>query len=250
MDISAVADRLTKGCRVLAEQDIIDAYGHLSARVADQPNLFVINRAMSPALVVPEDFIVMDLDGKVVEGKGFPNQEWPIHACVYRARPDVASVLHSHSTWSRVWSLSPVKFRGVLMGQAHDWNDGLPVYRDPGLIRNVERGERMAETLGGGSAMLLRGHGDVVADADVARTVMRSITLKQNAEVLHAVLAHGGAPDYWSAEDAKVWVEPMGPAVSREAAGQLAARALDYYEARIDGRLQRLLHPETEARYS
>lgn len=244
MDFSETADRLTKGCRILAEQDIIDAYGHLSARLPGEPNLFVINRAMSPALVVPEDFIVMDLDGKVVEGKGFPNQEWPIHACIYRGRANVGSVLHSHSTWSRVWSLSPVKLRGVLMGQAHDWNDGLPVYRDPGLIRTVDRGERVVETLGAGSAMLLRGHGDVVADADVARTVMRSITLKQNAEALHLVLAHGGAPDYWSAEDAKVWVEPMGPNVSREVAGQLAARALDYYEARIDGRLARLLHPE------
>src|SRR5579885_3375249 len=108
MDISALAEQLTLGCRVLAEQDIIDAYGHLSARVPDSPDLFVINRGMSPALVSPDDFVVMDFDGNVVEGKGFPNQEWPIHACILKARPDVGAVLHSHSMLSRLFSLSPV----------------------------------------------------------------------------------------------------------------------------------------------
>src|SRR5206468_12073852 len=143
MDISALAERLTLGCRVLAEQNIIDAYGHLSARVPDSPNHFVISRAMSPALVTPDDFVVMDFDGKVVQGEGFPNQEWPIHACVMKARPDVGSVLHSHSMLSRLFSLSPVKLRGVLMAQSLDWNEGLPIYRDAGLIRTVERGDKV-----------------------------------------------------------------------------------------------------------
>lgn len=244
MPFAEVAERLTLGCRVLAEQDIVDGYGHLSARHPDHRELFVISRAMSPALVEPSDFIVMDFDGKVIEGSGFPNQEWPIHACIYRARADVGSVLHSHSPLSRVWSLSPVKLRGVLMGQSYDWNDGLPVYRDAGLIRNLERGQKLVATLGSGSAMLLRGHGDVVVDADVTRNVMRSITLKQNAAALHMVLAHG-TPDYWSIDEAKPWVEPMSPDVSREAAAGLAARAFDYYVARVDGRLAKRLHPES-----
>ena len=243
MELEAIIERLVLGCRILAEQDIIDAYGHLSARAPDRDGCFVISRGMSPALVAAGDFLVMDFQGNVVEGDGFPNPEWPIHACVYRARPDVGGVLHSHSMWSRVWGLSPVKLRGVLMGQSADWNEGLPIYRDAGLIRNLERGDRVAETLGRGSAMLLRGHGDVVADGDVARTVMRSITLKQNAEVLHAVLAHG-QPDYWTPEEAKGWTEPMGAALGGAAGAALANRALEYYEARVNGRLRRLLQPD------
>src|SRR5581483_11740285 len=152
-----------------------------------------------------------------------------IHACVYRARPDAGSVLHSHSMWSRVFSISPVKLSGVLMGQTVDWNEGLPVYRDAGLIRTVERGEKMVQMLGKGSAILLRSHGDVVVDRDVVPTVMRSITLKQNAQVLDRALAHG-TPDYWDLQEAQPWVEPKAPSVTTAHAASLASRVFEYYE--------------------
>ena len=242
MDEAAVA-RLTTGCRILAEQEIIDAYGHLSARVAGQEDRFIINRAMSPALAVEQDFVVMTLDGQVVEGNGFPNQEWPIHACVYRARPDVASVLHSHSHLSRVFSLSPVPLRGMVMGEVLEFKDGLPIYKYGGLIRNPERGDKVAALLGQGTAMLLKGHGDVVVGRDIVATVMRAVRLKQNGAVLHDVLAHG-EPDYWSQEDAAGWSEPMQQAASPAAAAALANRIWDYYEARVDGRLRKLLGQE------
>src|SRR3990170_4772636 len=100
---------LTVGCRILAEQEIIDAYGHISARYPGRDDCFIISRGMSPALAQPDDFIALDFEGKVVEGNGFPNAEWPIHASIYQARSDVQSVLHSHSELSRIFSLSPVK---------------------------------------------------------------------------------------------------------------------------------------------
>ncbi len=244
-DIASVAAQLTLGCRVLAEQNIIDAYGHLSARAPDREGCFVISRAMSPALVTEADFVVMDFDGNVVEGEGFPNQEWPIHACVYRARPDVGSVLHSHSFWSRVFGLSPVKLRGVLMQQAAEWNEPLPIYRDAGLIRNVERGNKVVELLGKGSAMLLKGHGDVVADRDVVATCMRSLALRDNAQVLSTVLSHGhGEPDYWTEQDAAGWKEPMQGTTTGAHLAALQNRLFEYYEARVNGRLRKLLNGE------
>jgi L-ribulose-5-phosphate 4-epimerase len=240
MEIRTEAELLTTGCRILAEQNIIDAYGHLSARVPGRDDLFIISRQMAPALVSPEDFLIMDYEGKVVQGDGLPNQEWPIHACVLRSRPDVGAVLHSHSMWSRVWGLAPIPLRGVLTGQAYEWNDGLPVYRDSGLIFNVERGDRVVETLGSGSAMLLRGHGDVVVGRDIQSTVMRSVTLKENAETLHAAIALG-EPAYWGKEEAQGWRmqaarEPAGPG-----AVVVPNRAWEYYEARVNGRLRKLL---------
>lgn len=241
MSVGAEVEKLTMGCRILAEQNIIDAYGHLSARVPDNPNLMIIPRQMTPALVTADDFIVMDFDGNVVEGNGIANQEWPIHACVLKARPDVNSVLHSHSTWSRVWGLAPVKLRGVLAGQAYEWNEGLAVYRDAGLIRNLERGNKVVQVLGQGSAMLLRGHGDVVVGRDVTAAVMRSITLRDNAQVLHHVLALGEA-DYWDKEEAAPWIEPpaTGAGGGRQV-GPVGNRAWEYYAARATGKLRQLL---------
>ncbi len=189
----------------------------------------------------------MDLSAKVLQGEGFPNQEWPIHARVYRARPEVGAVLHSHSMWSRIWSLAPIRLRGVLSGQASEWNEGLPVYRNAGLIRNIERGDRLAETLGRGSAALLRGHGDVVVSRDVSSTVMRSITLKQNAQVVHATIALG-PPDYWGKEEAEGWNEPQaaggGGGRPEQSSQAIPNRAWEYYEARVNGRLRKLLGQE------
>ncbi len=229
------------GCRVLAEQNIIDAYGHLSARSPENPDWMIIPRQITPALVTAADFIVMYFEGNVVEGDGIPNQEWPIHACVLKARPDVNSVLHSHSMWSRVWGLAPVKLRGVLMGQSYEWNEGLPVYRDAGLIRSLDRGNRVVQVLGEATAMLLRGHGDVVVGRDVQACVMRSITLRDNAEVLHHVLALG-EPDYWSKAEAEPWTEaPASGLGGGRQVGPVVNRAWEYYQARATGRLKKLL---------
>jgi ribulose-5-phosphate 4-epimerase/fuculose-1-phosphate aldolase len=236
-----LAQRLTTGCRILAEQDIVDAFGHLSARLPGDDRLFLMNRGMSPALVTPEDFIVLDWEGNVVAGDGYPNAEWPIHACIYRARPDVGGVLHSHQRLSRIFSLSPRKLRGLLMSAVPEWQDGLPIYRGAGLVNSVERGDTLARTLGSGSAALLRGHGDVVAASDVIETVLKAIALKANADVLHELISHGGEVQLWDAADVAAWAAPMHGNLSREAAKALANKAWDYYEARINGRLAQLL---------
>lgn len=240
--LKELAAELTVSCRILAEQEIIDAYGQISARVPGAEGLFMINRGISPALVMSEDFIVCDTAGKIVHGDGHMNSEWPIHASIYLTRPDVTCVLHSHSRLSRIFSLSRHKLRGLLTSSGPEWQEGLPLYREAGLITTLERGAKLAQVLGGQSAMLLRGHGDVIATNGVKRTVMKAITLKQNADVLHEVISHGGEIELWSKEELAVWANSQIQGMSKENAAALAARAWDYYAARIDGRLGRLLH--------
>lgn len=241
-ELNNLAAELTLGCRILAEQEIIDAYGQFSARVPGADGLFMINRGMSPALVMPEDFLVCDTTGKIVHGDGHMNSEWPIHASLYSARPDVTSVLHSHSRLSRIFSLSRHKLRGLLTSSGPEWQEGLPLYREAGLITTLERGAKLAQVLGGKSAMLLRGHGDVIATNGIKRTVMKAITLKQNADVLHEVISHGGEVELWSKDELATWANSQVQGMSKENAAALAARAWDYYEARVNGRLGRLLH--------
>jgi len=220
------------GCRILSEQGIIDAFGHLSARITDEPDLFMINRGISPALAVKEDFIVCDQNGKVVRGNGHPNGEWPIHAAVYRARPDVTSVLHSHSKMSRIFSLSHRKMRGLLTSNVPEWQGGVPVYRKPGLITSMQQGDEVASTLSDNCAVLLRGHGDVVVGGSVRQTVLKAIALKQNEEVVHEVISHGGEIDLWSDEDVQKWKATVNFKISEEAKMALSDRVWDYYVAR------------------
>lgn len=248
MNDNELAELLTMGCRILTEQGIIDAYGHLSARLPGEPDLYMMNRGMSPALVTPEDFIVCDTNGKVVRGKGHPNGEWPIHACVYVARPDVQSVLHSHSRMSRIFSLSHRKMRGLLTQSCGEWQGGLPVYRRPGLVTSVEAGEELARTLCDGCAALLRGHGDVVATGSVKETVLKAVLLKQNADVLHEVISHGGEIDLWSDEEVAVWKGPLNFQISEQARAALTDRVWDYHVARATGRLARMLSSESDPR--
>lgn len=240
--LAKLAAELTLGCRILAEQEIIDAYGQISVRVPGADGLFMINRGISPALVEPDDFIVCDAQGGIVHGSGHLNSEWPIHACIYRARSDVTSVLHSHSRLSRIFSLSRHKLRGLLTSSGPEWQEGLPLYREAGLVTSLERGDKLAKVLGDKSAALLRGHGDVIATNGVKRTVIKAITLKQNADVLHEVISHGGEIELWSKEELATWADTEVKGLSPENRAALAARAWDYYAARVDGRLARLLH--------
>ncbi|MDA1324993.1 MAG: class II aldolase/adducin family protein [Proteobacteria bacterium] len=239
-----LAEQLTLGCRILAEQEIIDAYGQISARIPDTDTHFMINRGMSPALVTASDFLVCDLDGGIIDGDGHPNAEWPIHTSIYRARPDVRSILHSHSRLSRIFSLSHRKLRGLISSSAPDWQGGLPLYRAAGLITTVERGAALAKVLGNSSAALLRGHGDVTATGSIKNTVLKAITLKQNADVLHEVISHGGEIELWNESDLADWANVQRASLSPAAIEALGNRAWDYYVARVNGRLAGLLHPE------
>jgi len=200
----------------------------------------MIPRGMSPALVESEDFIILDFDGKVVWGKGHPNAEWPIHASIYQARSDVHSVVHSHSRLSRIFSISSRQLYGVLTSSAPEWQSGIAVYREAGLVTSRERGDAVARVLANGSALLLRGHGDVIATESITSTVLKSIVLQQNADVLHEVMCHAGEVELWDAAGLAAWSGPP-KTLSSEAREALGARAWDYYEARVNGRLQALL---------
>jgi hypothetical protein len=132
--------------------------------------------------------------------------------------------------------------RGLLTSSGPEWQEGLPLYKEAGLITSVDRGEKLVEVLGGRSAALLRGHGDVIATNGIKRTVMKAITLKQNADVLHEVLSQGSEVELWSDEELAIWADNQVKGLSRENVAALAARLWDYYAARVDGRLAQLLH--------
>jgi ribulose-5-phosphate 4-epimerase/fuculose-1-phosphate aldolase len=217
---------LATGTRILYEHGLVDAYGHLSYRLPGTDR-FLINPRRSPALLSAETVLTMTLDGEVVDGDDRPNSEWHIHGSIYRARPDVLSVCHAHTDMSILFSMAPVGLRPMFGNGSPSFGaDPLPVYPFPKLIRDRERGDRLASALGDRRAVLLRGHGCAVTGASVQDTVLRTLELERNGKLMQQIMAMGkGEPRYWTAEEIDEWR-------STGEDGSPNQRAWEYYTTR------------------
>ena len=167
---------------VMAE--LLDYSGHLSARIA--PDRFLIpTRDASRAGITADDILIVDLNGKVLEGNGPCPTETQIHAGVYRARPDVKVVGHGHPPMSVLFTMVD---RPMIAIRNFGYRFiGTPVHPDPTHIRTREQGDAVARTLGQCSCCLLRGHGSVIAANSVAEVFLDSLEMEENARsAVHA----------------------------------------------------------------
>ena len=184
--LQKLRDDLVTCTRLLVFREVLDYSGHLSARVPGTDDLLLIQpRDTSRAALTPENLLVVDLDGRVVEGEGPPPAETAIHTGVYRARADVTMVCHGHPTLST--SLSMVDAPVLPMRHfAFKFASGLAVHPDPTHIRSREQGDAVARTLGSSDACLLRSHGTVVVGSAIPELFMDCLDLEENARTLLA----------------------------------------------------------------
>src|ERR1700693_4819760 len=174
--------------RTLAEHGVIDAYGHASARSADDPARYLMARNLAPELVSEADILEYDLDSNAIGAGGQPLYvERFIHGEIYKARPDVMAIVHNHSHAVVPFSctnvaLQPIFHMAAFVGM------GVPTWdiRDAQkgtdmLVRNAALGAHLAATLGRYPAVLMRGHGSTVVAENLPRAVGRSIYLDINA---------------------------------------------------------------------
>jgi HCOMODA/2-hydroxy-3-carboxy-muconic semialdehyde decarboxylase len=166
----ALIEDLATANRVLAQEGVLDAYGHVSVRHPNNPNRYFISRSLAPILVITDDIMEYDLDSDPVDSKGRRSVlERFIHGEVYQARPDVHAVIHSHSPTVVPFSVTQTPLRPVIHVASFLWV-GVPVFeiRDAGgpatdmLVRNGTLGKALASTLGNKPVALMRGHGNVV----------------------------------------------------------------------------------------
>jgi ribulose-5-phosphate 4-epimerase/fuculose-1-phosphate aldolase len=191
MEPSLLED-LVAANRILAEHGVIDAYGHVSLRSPQDPQRFFLARAIAPETVQVEDILEYDLDAKPLDGEGTKAgiasvSERFIHSEIYRARPDVMSVVHNHSPSVIPFSVTGVKMR-ALFHMASFIGEGLPNFEirkvkkgSDLLVRSPELGKALARTLGKAAASLMRGHGSVTVGEDLQRAVGRSVYLEMSA---------------------------------------------------------------------
>jgi ribulose-5-phosphate 4-epimerase/fuculose-1-phosphate aldolase len=169
--------------RLLAFTEILDYSGHVSARVPGEDLLLIQPRDASRASLTAEDLLVVDFEGRVVEGDGVPVVEWPIHAGAYRARADVAVVLHGHPTLSTTFSMVD----RPLLPMRHffyKYPDGLAIHPDSTHITTIEQGDALAKTLGSADACLIRSHGTLLVARRIQELFMDALDLEENARTL------------------------------------------------------------------
>ena len=194
-DRASLISDLVVANRILFDQGVVDGYGHVSVRHPGEPNHFLISRWLAPDLVTESDILELDLDCHPVTGdRRKLYSERFIHGEIYRVRPDVNSVVHTHAPLVVLMGvcgepLMPIYHMTGFIGT------GVPVFdirKTSGmtdmLISDPTRGRALGQTLGTKAAVLMRGHGGVTVGSSLSQAVGRSVYLKINAELQLQVL--------------------------------------------------------------
>lgn len=207
-------DDLVTANRILANENVVDGYGHVSVRNPANANRYFLARAGAPALVTAADIVEYDLDSNPASGTGAGYMERFIHGEIYKARPDVQAVVHCHCLDVIPFAaanvpLKPMYHMGYFIGE------GVPVFDIRAaagitdmLVSTPALGKALARTLGAKPAALMRGHGAVVVADSLHVVVAKAYYLNVNARLqLQAMQLHGDGVASLNAEEAKKAVQ-------------------------------------------
>ena len=183
-------DELVTANRILAREGVVDSFGHVSIRHPDRSDRFVLSRARAPECIEVEDLMEFSLDGAAIDaGSRKPYAERFIHAAVYQAQPAVRAVVHNHSPSVIPFSVTSVPL-SPLMHMCAGIGTGVPTWDSRTrfgdtnlLVTNMEMAVDLAAALGDRSAILMRGHGCVVAGVSLREAVFNAIYLQVNADL-------------------------------------------------------------------
>jgi len=187
--------------RILANEDVVDAYGHVSMRNPDAPERFFLAHSKSPALIEAADIVEHTLDGEALRQEARPLYlERFIHAAIYEARPEVMAVVHAHAEDVLPFSITRARLQPVIHSGAFIGAE-VPVWdiavrfgdRTNLLVTNLDQGRDLARTLASHNVALMRGHGFAAAARSLIDVVRMSVYLPRNARVQFKAMQLGKA---------------------------------------------------------
>jgi len=206
----AVVEELVIANHILANEGVVDAYGHVSVRNPNNPNHLFLARHMAAGVVTASDIIEYDLDcNPQTAGASAGYTERFIHCEIYRARSDVMAVVHAHSPDVIPFTVSSAPLRPIYH-MAGFISDGLPIFdirKATGqntnmLISTADLGRRLAQTLASKPAALMRGHGAVIVADSLHIVVGRAYYLNMDARLQREAMSLGGTITFLSREEA------------------------------------------------
>ena len=218
----SLIEDLAASYRVLAAYDIIDGYGHVSVRSERDPKRYFISRSLAPELVTEDDIMEFDLDSNPIDQRGREMyRERYIHGEIYKARPDVIAVVHTHASSLIPFGVTKVPLQPMYHRSAFI-SFGVPVFEireragmTDMLIRNATLGRNLAEAVGNHPAALMRGHGAVIVGPSLPRVVGRTIFLALNATLQAEAMRMGAPITYMDPEEAHKIEEREGHGLAR-----------------------------------
>ena len=226
-----VVDDMVLANHILANEGVLDAFGHVSARHPTVADRFLISRTRAPELVEAGDLQLLDLQGRRVSGNEERSyEEVAIHAGVYRSRADVGAVVHSHAPSVIPFGVTGVPLRPIYhMGSVigHEipvWDIAMRFGETDLLVRGATEADDLVAALGGRTVVLMRGHGCVVTGADLRAAVFAAIYLERNATLLAAALRLGEVRSLSAGETRRA---------SEMLRGRAADRAWEYWIRRL-----------------
>ena len=209
--LASVTCDLVAANRILGGHGVLDGFGHVSARHPGRSDCYLLSRSLAPALVSADDIVAYDLDSQAIDGDARrPYLERFIHAGIYRRRPDVMAVVHSHSPSVIPFAASSVPLRPLYHMASFLWKQA-PVFEirerfgaTDMLVRDRAQGDALAESLGDNAVVLMRGHGFCAVGESIPVAVFRAIYAETNAALQQRAIALGGAVTYLDENEARL----------------------------------------------
>lgn len=219
----ALREQLADALLMLERAEVIDFNGHMSCRLPGTDRILINSGASVRSALTAADIIAIDMDGHPVEGEGVPPMEFHIHTEIYRRRPDVNAVAHTHPLWSTLFSMSgarvePVTMQAAVMGPIRRFDKTASINRKP-------LAEELAAALGEDRVVMLRSHGAVTAGGDIVEAFVLAIYLEETARRQYLARALGTPYALSAAEVATIGENLRKP--------HLLRKVWDYHHAKL-----------------
>jgi L-fuculose-phosphate aldolase len=181
--------QLADALRMLEQAEVIDFNGHMSCRIPGTDHVLINSGKSVRSALTAADIIAIDMDGKPLEGEVVPPMEFHIHTEIYRRRPDVNAVAHTHPLWSTLFSMvgetvQPVTMQAAVMGPVQ-------AFAKTASINQKDLAVELATALGAHRVIMLKSHGAVVVGADIVEAFVLGIYLEETAKRQYMARAIG-----------------------------------------------------------
>ncbi|HUP96335.1 MAG TPA: class II aldolase/adducin family protein [Usitatibacter sp.] len=215
--------QLADALSMMERAEVIDFNGHMSCRLPGTPNMLINSGKSVRSRLTAEDIIEIDLDGKPAGHEVVPPMEFHLHSAIYRARPEINSVAHTHPVWSTLFSsageaVQPVTMQAAVMGPVQTFGKTASINQRP-------LAEELAAALGPHRVIMLRSHGAVTVGADVMEAFVLAIYLEETAKRQYLARAIGTPYALTAAE-----VDTIGSNLRKP---HLFKKVWDYHHAKL-----------------